>query len=201
MNSTEGRSIRLFLADGTPHGLIITEIINWTGKVLSVPRGRMTDLLARPEARRTGLYLLLGPDPDRSFGQLAYIGETDEIGQRLRYHLSSGKLDFFDRVAVIVSSDDNLTKAHVRYVESQLIRLARQANKVALANDREPDFQRLPEPVLPTVAEVVAVKDGACARIFDHLGQCGFVCRQVIVAVVRMKQPPGHAVCLEHVEM
>lgn len=145
MSEAEGRSIRLFLADGTPHGLIVAEIINWSGKVLSVPRGRVAELFARPEAGRTGLYLLVGPDPDRSMRDLAYIGETDEIGKRLKFHLSSGKLDFFDRVAVIVSSDDNLTKAHVRYVESQLIRMAREAGKVSLANDREPDFQRLPE--------------------------------------------------------
>jgi hypothetical protein len=34
-STTPGRSIRLFLADGTPQGLIIAEIVNWTGQALA----------------------------------------------------------------------------------------------------------------------------------------------------------------------
>lgn len=32
---TQGRSLRLFLVDGTPNGLLTAEIMNWTGHVLS----------------------------------------------------------------------------------------------------------------------------------------------------------------------
>lgn len=32
---TQGRSIRLFLVDGTPNGLLTAEIMNWTGHVLT----------------------------------------------------------------------------------------------------------------------------------------------------------------------
>jgi len=35
-----GRSIRLFLVDGTPNGLLTAEITNWTGHVLTGPRSR-----------------------------------------------------------------------------------------------------------------------------------------------------------------
>jgi hypothetical protein len=38
-----------------------------------------------------------------------------------------------------------LTKGHVRYLESRLIKLAQEAGSVALTNDTHPDFQRLPE--------------------------------------------------------
>jgi hypothetical protein len=54
-------------------------------------------------------------------------------------------MDFFDRVAVAVSSDDNLTKAHARVLESQLIRLATEAERATLVNTTAPDFARLPE--------------------------------------------------------
>jgi hypothetical protein len=46
---------------------------------------------------------------------------------------------------ILVSSDETLTKAHVRYLESRLIKLTQDAGSVALTNDTHPDFQRLPE--------------------------------------------------------
>ena len=42
-----GRSVKLFLADGTAHGIVVAEIGNWSGKVLTAPRGRLGDLLSR----------------------------------------------------------------------------------------------------------------------------------------------------------
>jgi hypothetical protein len=99
----------------------------------------------RSEASRTGIYVLSGPDPERLGGTIAYIGEADDVAARLRTHLRSGDKDFFTRLAAVVSSDDNLTKAHVRFIESKLIRLARQAGAASLTNGTDPDFQRLPE--------------------------------------------------------
>jgi hypothetical protein len=143
--ASAGRSVKLFLADGTPHGLIVADIGNWNGKVLCGPRSRIAELLRRPEASRTGVYVQIGPDPDRPGELLAYIGETDDIAARMRYHLRSDSKDFFDRVAFVVSSDESLTKAHARYLESRLIRMTRDAGTVTLTNDTAPDFTRLPE--------------------------------------------------------
>jgi hypothetical protein len=143
--SATGRSVRLYLADGIPAGLTVAEIGNWSGKVLAAPRGRLGELLKRSEACRTGIYILTGPDPERLGGTIAYIGEADDVAARLRIHLRSGDKDFFTRLAVVVSSDDNLTKAHVRFIESKLIRLVRQADIASLTNGTDPDFQRLPE--------------------------------------------------------
>ena len=140
-----GRSVRLFLADGSPQGLIVAEIPNWSGKVLAAPRAWLGDLLKRGEASRTGIYVLTGPDPERPGGTLAYIGEADDVAARLRIHVRSADKDFFDRLAIVVSSDENLTKAHARFLESRIIRMMRQAGVVRLANGTEPDFQRLPE--------------------------------------------------------
>ena len=59
---TRGRSIRLFLVDGTPNGLLTAEIMNWTGHVLRTPRTKIKEALARPEAGFTGVYVLIGED-------------------------------------------------------------------------------------------------------------------------------------------
>ena len=35
-----GRTVRLFLADGLPYGVVIADVGNWNGKALAGPRGR-----------------------------------------------------------------------------------------------------------------------------------------------------------------
>jgi len=60
---TQGRSIRLFLVDGTSRGLLTAEIANWTGHVLTGPRSRLGELVQRPECAGTGVYFLVGSAP------------------------------------------------------------------------------------------------------------------------------------------
>jgi hypothetical protein len=55
-----GRTVRLFLVDGTPGGLVTAEIMNWTGHVIAAPRSSLGDLWKRPEMKRTGDYKLIG---------------------------------------------------------------------------------------------------------------------------------------------
>lgn len=141
---SNGKSIRLFLVDGTPQGLITAQMANWSGQILAAPRQRIGGLLNRPEVSRTGIYILVGADPDRAGGLLAYVGEADDVAARLRHHVRTPAKDFFERVAVVVCAANSLTKGHVRYVEAQLIKLI-QRSGATLANDTAPDFQRLPE--------------------------------------------------------
>src|SRR5690554_7182301 len=121
---SHGRGIRLFLVDGTPNGLLTAEIMNWTGHALTGPRTKLTELVQRPECGRTGVYFLVGPDPDNAMRPLVYIGESDDVAKRLKQHNRpepQGGKDFWERVCLITSKDQNLTKAHVKYLESQLI--------------------------------------------------------------------------------
>jgi hypothetical protein len=143
-----GKSVRLFLADGTPGGLLTAEIMNWTGHVVAAPRSELAALLKRPETSRTGIYILLGEDPEGLAGTLAYIGEGDDVSKRLRQHSrpeEQGGKDFWDRAIVLTSKDSNLTKAHARYLESRLITLAQQALRARLVNGTAPPLLPLPE--------------------------------------------------------
>jgi hypothetical protein len=143
-----GKSIRVYLADGTPGGLLTAEIMNWTGHVVAAPRSDLAGLLKRPEASRTGIYLLLGDDPESLGGSLVYLGEGDDVGKRLYQHARAedqGGKDFWDRAIVLTSKDANLTKAHARYLESRFITLARQAKRSRLINGTAPAPLPLPE--------------------------------------------------------
>ena len=145
---TVGKSVRLFLADGTPGGLLTAEIMNWTGHVIAAPRSDLPALLKRRETSRTGIYILLGDDPESVGGLMAYVGEGDDVSKRLYQHArpeDQGGRDFWDRAIVITSKDANLTKAHARYLESRFITLALQANRAKLINATAPQPIVLPE--------------------------------------------------------
>lgn len=143
-----GRSIRLFLVDGTPTGLLTAEIMNWTGHVLTGPRSKLSELVQRPECGRTGVYFLVGPDPENSLRPLVYIGESDDVGKRLKQHNrpeEQGGKDFWEKVCLVTSKDQNLTKAHVKYLESLLIGNAHSVGRCTLVNGTAHDYISLPE--------------------------------------------------------
>lgn len=141
-----GRTLRLYLVDGTPTGILTAEIINWTGKLFVAPRSQLADLTKRDEVRRTGVYLLVGPDPDRPGRDRVYIGEGDNVLKRLIDHDKDPAKDFWSRTAVVISKDENLTKSHGRYLESRLIEKAIAAGRAQLANGTKPPTPSLPEP-------------------------------------------------------
>ncbi|MGL6160415.1 GIY-YIG nuclease family protein [Microbulbifer sp.] len=159
-----GRSIRLFLVDGSPTGLLTAEIMNWTGHVLTGPRAKLGELVRRPEVARTGVYFLVGPDPDNNLRPLVYIGESDDVSARLKDHNrpetvdgpegkgSKGGKDFWEKVCLVTSKDQNLTKAHVKHLESQLMRLARTLGRCTLVNGTDHDYINLPEADLADMA-------------------------------------------------
>ena len=98
-----GKTIRIFLADGEPTGILLAEISNWTGKVLVAPRSQLDQLSKREEVRRTGVYLLVGPDPDDPSRALASIGEGDNVLMRLLRRSWGEAKDFWERTVAMTS--------------------------------------------------------------------------------------------------
>jgi hypothetical protein len=138
-------SLRIFVADGDPDGLRIVDRTNWNGKALVFPRAAWAQpsVATRPELQQTGVYLLLGPREDGE-GDRLYIGEGDPIKPRLAtHHSGKDQKDFWTRAICFVSMGQALNKAHVQFLEANLIRLAKQAKRVPLdvenkKNESEP---------------------------------------------------------------
>lgn len=120
--------------------------MNWTGKVVVFAREQLADIAKREEAHRTGLYFLVGRDPESLSREWAYIGEADDVLKRLAIHSRDERREFWERTVIVVSKDENLTKAHVRYLESRLLQMAREANRARVVNDTSPPRPALPEP-------------------------------------------------------
>ncbi len=133
-------TIKLFLAFGDPRRLRTAEISNWSGKAIAAPRTELDDLLARDEVGKPGVYILSGIDPDTGKAR-AYVGEAEVIRDRLKQHKAK---DFWVQAILIVSKDENLTKAHIRYLEGRLIEEANAAGRVTLENSQA-SGAKLPE--------------------------------------------------------
>ncbi len=142
-----GRSIRIFLVDGTSSGMRTAELGLSTIKALIVPRASLSEAATkRSEVQKTGVYVLVGKDSDNPGQKKIYIGEGDTILTRLTSHNKDTDKDFWAEAVLLVSKDESLTKSHVRYLEAQLIKLANDAKRTTVMNVANPSEQRkLPE--------------------------------------------------------
>jgi hypothetical protein len=140
-----GRSIRIYLVDGDAAGLLTAEVMNWSGKMIVAPRTKLAELAKREEAVRTGVYILSGADPENSAGEIVYVGEGDNVFRRIAQHDKDETKEFWTRCVAITSKDLNLTKAHVRYLESQLISLGFAAERSKIQNGTAPPLPPMPE--------------------------------------------------------
>ena len=136
-----GKQIRIYLADGSPSGIRHAEVTNWTGQALTCPRSRFQELQDWDELKRPGVYFLFGTAED-SGEDAVYIGESEVVLSRVYAHLTAK--EFWTEVIAFTSKDDNLTKGHVKYLESRLIQLATAAGRYRLTNAASPQLPSLP---------------------------------------------------------
>jgi len=136
-----GKTIKIFLIDGEPNGRMSCELSNWTGKAYKIPRIKIKDCVDREDLNNTGVYLLFGKnDSDKD---IVYIGEAEAILKRLNQHLT--QKDFWNETIVFVSKDDNLNKAHIKYLESRLFEIATQAKRYNIENSVLPTQSSISE--------------------------------------------------------
>jgi hypothetical protein len=137
-----GKTIKIFLIDGDPNGRMSCELSNWTGKAYKVPRIKVKDCVDRPELSNTGVYLLIGRD---EYGiEQVYIGEAENTLKRLNQHLT--EKDFWNETIIFVSKDENLNKAHIKYLENRIYELAKAVNRYSILNSTIPTQSSISEP-------------------------------------------------------
>lgn len=88
--------------------------------------------MKRKESLNPGIYFLTGTDPNTNKSTI-YIGEAECIKERIKSHLSK---DFWNNIAYFITKDENLTKAHIRYIEGRLIEIAKSADRSILMNNQ-----------------------------------------------------------------
>ncbi|MBL7692962.1 MAG: GIY-YIG nuclease family protein [Flavipsychrobacter sp.] len=137
-----GKTIKIFLIDGDPNGRMSCELSNWSGKAYKIPRIKIKDCSDRDDlTTSTGVYLLFGKVDDGK--DQVYIGEAETILKRLNQQLTSK--DFWNETIVFISKDDNLNKAHVKYLENRLHEIAKSANRYKVDNSIVPTQSSISE--------------------------------------------------------
>ena len=137
------RAVKLdvFLPDGSPDGLKLITRANWDGQGTAFPRLNYPAVRLRPDLNTSGVYVLSGPDD--TFGSRIYVGESECLVARLDQHLKTK--DFWSEALLFHSRTDGLNRAHIKYIESELVRLARESGRVACVNTQTPRPPRLNE--------------------------------------------------------
>ena len=176
-------TIKLFLPRGDAKSLRTAEISNWTGKAIAAPRTELEELLTREELDKAGVYILIGNDPITNAPR-AYIGEAEVIRERLKQHKTK---EFWISAIVFVSKGENLTKAHVRYLESRLLAEAAKINRFTLEQNQA-GGSRLPESDREDMEVFLA-------RIQQLLPVLGSDILTPIAQITMKAQPGGVLVC------
>jgi hypothetical protein len=136
-----GKTIRIFLIDGDPNGRMTCELSNWTGKAYKIPRIKIKDCTDRDELKNTGIYLLFGKNEEGK--DQVYIGEAESILRRLNQQIAHK--EFWNEAIAFVSKDENLNKAHIKYLENRLFDIAKFAKRYRIENSVIPTQSSISE--------------------------------------------------------
>lgn len=144
MKAIFSKTIKLFLLDGDPNKRMSCELSNWVGKAYKIPRSLIKESDDRDDLQDIGVYFLFGKDPNNPDDNMVYIGQTENIFNRLKQHLD--QKEFWNEVVTVISKDDNLNRAHVRYLEYKLYEIANQVGRYKLENSSIPKSPSISEP-------------------------------------------------------
>jgi len=164
-----GKTIKLFLIDGEPNGRMTCELSNWTGKAYKIPRIMIKDSYSREDLKNPGIYLLFGKNEKGK--DLVYIGEAESIIDRLKQHIA--QKDFWSEVILFISKDENLNKAHIKYLESRLYELTKKVNQYELENNTIPSRSSISESEIAEMEEFIEniklLTNSLGHRVFENL--------------------------------
>ncbi|SMC92070.1 GIY-YIG catalytic domain-containing protein [Desulfocicer vacuolatum DSM 3385] len=82
---------------------------------------------------------------------MVYIGEAENIYKRLTQHLN--QKDFWHEAVVFISKDDNLNKAHIKYLEHRMHAMACEADRFGITNSSVPTLSSISEPDMAEMEE------------------------------------------------
>src|SRR2546426_5305249 len=145
-----GKTISMFLLDGSADGRVACELFNWTGKAFKIPRHLLKSSAERKDLYRAGVYFLFGRDETTNETAIAYVGEAEEIYPRLQQHQDR---EFWNEALVFVSKDENLNKAHIKFLEHTIHQAAIAAGRYRIENGNTPNRPAISEAEMSVMSE------------------------------------------------
>ena len=127
--------------DGNPNGRIMCELSNWNGRVYKISRNDLNEFGSREDSHHTGVYFLFGKDDDNN--DTVYIGEAERMITRLKQHLKDE--NYWNDCIAVISKDNILNKAHVKFLENKFYNLANDAKRATIINNTIPTCSSISE--------------------------------------------------------
>ncbi|MEG1142664.1 MAG: GIY-YIG nuclease family protein [Clostridia bacterium] len=127
--------LTLILRDGTTTGIVECSVDEWYGISYKIPRTKIKESSKLPYINNSGVYILFGDD-ENTANKVAYIGEAEDIYNRLEQH--NRNKDFWNECVVFMSENNSLNKAHIKYIEHELYKLSKETNRLIIKNDSTP---------------------------------------------------------------
>ena len=133
-----GKSIDLYLMDGTATGRWQATLSNWNCNSYKIPRADLKHCDDLPELHSPGVYFLFGRDDE--LGQpFVYVGESDDVFKRiLQPHTFEKDGSYWTEVVVLITPDGSLDKAKIKYLENRFHKIVIDTGRYLIKNSNTP---------------------------------------------------------------
>jgi hypothetical protein len=138
-----GKSINLFLMDGSSNGRIKCTLANWTGLAYKIPRTELDKCKAREDLSQSGVYFLFGTS-DETDDNIVYIGQAgirkngEGLLSRLYEHKRNPEKDYWTEAIVFTTSNNSFGPTEISYLENRFCSLAAAADRYIVKNGNDP---------------------------------------------------------------
>ena len=133
--------IQMLIFEGNPNKLIMCELSNSNVRIYKVSRNELREFEKRGDSKNTGVYFLFGKDDNNNI--TIYVGEAESIIQRLKQHLTNK--NYWNEAVAVISNNDFLNKAHIKYLENEFHSLASEAARAVIMNKSTPTRSSISE--------------------------------------------------------
>ena len=153
--SSLGKSIDLYLMDGTAAGRWQATLSNWNCISYKIPRGDLKDCDDLPDLHLPGVYFLFGRD-DESARQFVYVGEGDDVLKRLlQPHNFEKDGSYWTEAVIFVTPDSTLDKGRIKYLENRFYGVITDAKRYIVKNGNTPTKSQLPKKTQDLLEEFI----------------------------------------------
>lgn len=142
-----GITISNHLSNGDPEGVIFSYMSNWSGQAIKIPRNLFAQSGSLPELQRPGVYFLLGESLENPDDKLVYIGEANNLFERVSYQLRDIEKSFVETIVCFCSQTETLTVSHTKYLEKKIIGHVSKSSSYRITNRKDGNAINLPRMV------------------------------------------------------
>ena len=145
-----GRTITLFLLDGTVTGAIKYTLTNWTGVIYKIPRTALGSCKSREHLQQSGVYFLFGKN-DETNENVVYVGQAglrkngNGLLGRISEHARNPEKDYWTEAVLVTTTNNSFGPTEISYLESQFTKLAMDAKRYIVKNGNDPNLGNITE--------------------------------------------------------